>query len=206
MLYYDLVDLYSPKKIIIEKTKSFQIGDFPLTHAAQFYSFFKSVCSKTSYEIENDFTYDVVVRCRFDLTWDPNQKFEIHDVFPFCVYVPRSFARYSPEQEIILIDYFFFGSSEIMNVLSNIYLFYMTEAKNKIDYLCVNNYGWKFLQPELMLLRYIRERGIQTFTAPHTAPIFLRKNASNLDPFSDFDAINKVYCDHYSPLAENQII
>lgn len=68
----EIVELLKPKKIIFEKSKSFQslqnndaLNGSP--YLSQYYGVLKCARLKKEYEIENDFIYDSVVRLRFDL-------------------------------------------------------------------------------------------------------------------------------------------
>ena len=72
-------NIYNPKKIIIETPKTFNIDVFKNANFSQaspnncismWYSIFNSNKLKSDYEFENNFKYDLVIRCRFDILFD----------------------------------------------------------------------------------------------------------------------------------------
>ena len=64
---------YNPKKIKTEDQKEFDYfrdvdygGQHPISPYSMFYSIKESNKLKTQFEIENNFKYDIVIRCRFE--------------------------------------------------------------------------------------------------------------------------------------------
>lgn len=75
----DALNLYRPVKYLIQQQIPFENGKYPertmpgiKSHNlfSMFYSIYKSNQLKTEYEKENNFTYDIVIRCRFDIKLD----------------------------------------------------------------------------------------------------------------------------------------
>lgn len=75
----DVLNLYRPVKYLIQQQIPFENGKYPertmpgiKSHNlfSMFYSIYKSNQLKTEYEKENNFTYDIVIRCRFDIKLD----------------------------------------------------------------------------------------------------------------------------------------
>tara|TARA_R110000744_G_scaffold121499_1_gene226163 strand:- start:2 stop:886 length:885 start_codon:yes stop_codon:yes gene_type:complete len=78
-----MVELYKPKKYLVENQKKFSIPDYVGTylagggydenrgqaHYSRWYSFKKSNELKKQYEEENNFKYDLVMQSRLDLCW-----------------------------------------------------------------------------------------------------------------------------------------
>lgn len=151
-----IVDLYKPKKIIIDSPRHFSNSriDFDgsldkyfagyknSVHSKQeyrdirisniysmWYSIMKSIELKKEYELENDFKYDIVIKCRFDL----------------IVRSPIYFGNYNNEklnyQELgqpdgMVSDWINFSNSSNMDVYSTIF--------NNIELLsniCINKHG-----------------------------------------------------------------
>lgn len=74
-----VMELYNPVKCLIQKQIPFENGKYPertlpgiKSHNlfSMFYSIYKSNQLKKEYEKENNFTYDIVIRCRFDIKLD----------------------------------------------------------------------------------------------------------------------------------------
>ena len=72
-----ITELYKPKGFINQPQKIFNIKEDvdyesldPISPYSMFYSIKIANHLKTFYEIENDFKYDVVIRCRFDIIID----------------------------------------------------------------------------------------------------------------------------------------
>lgn len=74
-----IMDKYNPTKIKIEKQKQFDVSLYeganfsnssPFNNMSMYYSLYQSNLLKKEYETDNNFLYDVVIRCRFDITFD----------------------------------------------------------------------------------------------------------------------------------------
>jgi hypothetical protein len=113
--------LYNPKKIIVEPRQKWEINKYinrlgPGSHGAEqmfgmFYGVYKSNQLKIDYEKENNFIYDIVIRCRPDIYFD--SILDIQKINGICF--PK-FGNYSG-----LNDQFAFGDSHSMNLYSKLY-------------------------------------------------------------------------------------
>lgn len=72
----ELKRFFSPKSMIVEKQKTFEIPDWILgdekrkqNHYSKWYSNKESVDLMLKYQIENNFTYDFAMIARFDIAW-----------------------------------------------------------------------------------------------------------------------------------------
>lgn len=73
----EIVNLYKPKKYLIEPQIEFEIPSFikanhrrAFAHLSRWYSYSEAVKLKADYEKVNDFKYDLVLVQRFDLCWN----------------------------------------------------------------------------------------------------------------------------------------
>src|ERR1039457_6129089 len=119
--------LYNPKKILIEPSKNWNATKYisrmgsglrhPEILFGMFYGVYKSNQLKISFENENNFCYDIVIRVRPDIYFENSLNI---DELKKCqespsIYFPK-FGNYSG-----LNDQFCFGSSSEMNLYSELY-------------------------------------------------------------------------------------
>lgn len=91
---------------------------------SMFYSIQYCNLLKQNYEVENNFTYDMVIRTRFDIFFNFDFNFYIHPMYEQTVYTTSGIARFSDELNCFNFDdVFFYGTSSTMNIMSNIYSF-----------------------------------------------------------------------------------
>jgi len=119
-----LLELYKPTAHQIEEPKKFEHninfssenlrdGIQPNNVFSMFYSICRSIELKTAYEKEHNFTYDVVVRLRFDLSFA--ESFNLEQYPMPLLYVTKS------GNPTVYYDIFGFGSSELMNFYGNVF-------------------------------------------------------------------------------------
>lgn len=137
---YHMIDYLKPKRVLvddkIDRIKNNQHGVF----LDLFESFYRSVYLKRDYEIENGFEYDLVVKCRYDLSFsvvmDSSHVFEVPHLWWDDRMFHECMKRYPPEMNGIMTqDVYFFGSSRLMDRVSQLYNFQINNLKlnNKHD-------------------------------------------------------------------------
>ena len=119
-----LVEIYNPKKSKFEKQIIFG-GDDNIAgwekSASRWYGTQQVNKLKQEYEEENNFKYDVVMWTRFDMGFF--EKLNFNEIKDFnCMYVPdnnnpATMKSANPR----ILDYWFFSSSENMDIISNLY-------------------------------------------------------------------------------------
>lgn len=118
-------NLYSPKKILSEKQIEFKTFDWcnyglctPMNLHSMFYSIMMSNNLKKKYEESENFKYDVVIRCRFDINFK-NYKLNLNtiDLDRLNAFTIRP----SPLGYPIINDQFAVSSSQIMDIYSDVY-------------------------------------------------------------------------------------
>lgn len=117
-----ITNLYHPKKIEVSQSIKFETFDvdyglcLPNSVHSMFYSIYKSNSLKKQYESVNDFKYDVVIRCRFDVIID---NFLLEDINDDEYYVSGEIHRSG--QFNVPNDQFCLSSSENMDLYSDLY-------------------------------------------------------------------------------------
>lgn len=134
----EIIELYKPKKIVIEDTNNIKLielskniilsknisGGFsvdPLRSLAMFRKIYLCNELKKQYELEYNFKYDYVIRCRFDLRLNKKINFDENDIN----YLNVSYSPYLNIGDIepnMINDSFAYSSSINMDKYSNIYI------------------------------------------------------------------------------------
>ncbi|ATZ80608.1 hypothetical protein BMW23_0561 [Bodo saltans virus] len=142
-----IIDLYKPKKYLIESQREFlntnMNHDVMLSSYARYYlkeNFTKMIYSswysvqqsnllKEQYRLENDFTYDCVIRARFDTIF--NQKVDCKNSNLDIINIS---CRDLPVNDMT-DDRFAYSSNKNMNIYSNIfgYIDYIHNKRQKMD-------------------------------------------------------------------------
>jgi hypothetical protein len=152
---------YKPKRMITtnvfnnENLKKYPDihPDWPARNVVHMlYSVFRSNHEKRQYELEQGFTYDVVIRSRFDYAL--NRTLPLNDVSANKVYVPKDMVKGQiPPNGIICNDQFAYGSSATMDLYSN--TFWMIDLATSLN--CPMS-GEDLLSANLQIHGLIREK------------------------------------------------
>ncbi len=92
------------------------------------YSIMRANELKTEYELNNYMTFDIVVKTRFDLCYDPAKTFDdiikqYHPILPTSLYCNTHY--FSNEFfQVNVDDVFYFGSSSVMNIVDGFYRYF----------------------------------------------------------------------------------
>jgi len=118
----ELIEIYSPKKVVFEKQKIFHAKKKLHRMYSRFYSTQKAMNLKSAYEKENNFKYDFVMITRFDLIWHTLIDFKKLDSRKF--YIGKwNVVNYDSKEVSPLFqsggykfnDLYFISNSEFMN-------------------------------------------------------------------------------------------
>jgi hypothetical protein len=155
-----IIDKLNPKSILVEEQKIFEkryldSQNWSCYHPTKnpnpsqniqsmFYSINKSNLLKKYYEIDNGFTYDCVIRCRFDYLF--TKKYDLSK-FDMNVLNTKSDCKHT---SYAINDHLALGNSQIMDVYSSV--FFNLEM--------YYNMGVQF-NPEVILGYHIQSSGIQ---------------------------------------------
>lgn len=113
---------YNPRAIKIDE---FDRAKFPRAWDPMFYSFTNSLMLKRIYELENNFQYDIVVKARLDVVYNPALEFPINRVWPGHCYTCTPISKFPSEFNYYNFDdVCFWGNSATMDLVSDIYRTY----------------------------------------------------------------------------------
>jgi hypothetical protein len=148
-----VIQTYNPKKYIIDSYSPNTPSETNYNFRSMFKSIYESNRLKIEYELENNFKYDIVIRCRFDIVID-----EIRD---FSVYSKDMLIAKSGTLDglPVINDIFAFGSSETMDVYSDVINHLETiieKLKSKQRTLCA----------ETIISQHLTNHNIQTSMLP----------------------------------------
>lgn len=155
----NFISAYKPKYFLVENQKKYYqeiLENYGSTGTLinAYYSFYKSIELKKTYEQENNFTYDVVVKLRPDIIFPKDRTFD------------QDLLEYSANPEAIYSlrhdDIYQIGNSANMNIAAD---FYNTKSlhgnldwpmnkflswleKNKINFTGLNDYRSTIIRPE----------------------------------------------------------
>ena len=124
----NIIDTLNPKKYIFESRKPISYWNCDLLvdkqfgnwTAEQFYSLYYVSLLKREYEMENRFTYDVVLRVRTDLWFD--QPFTIEPPIPNHMY--SSHCSYDVKYNVYRVgDIFYYADSHTFDEIARIWKF-----------------------------------------------------------------------------------
>ena len=194
--YDRFIEIYKPKKSKLEtKKQEFFYGN---DHwSALFYSFSQTVSMKREYELENNFEYDLVVKSRPDVIFNPNEKpqwpwaFETnaHKLLEFKETYSNNklFTTHgdSMNQEFGMFninDCVFLSNSYTMDLMMNMY-FYRQQKINKN----ISNYGnYDIMGPGVLMNEFCHDYGI----TPIVGVDFMETLIKDGCP-TDLDLLNK---------------
>jgi hypothetical protein len=136
--------------------------------------------------------YDVIVKCRFDIIWNPTVKFSL----PLLVTPNTLYATHigkSKDLHNMVNDRFFFGDSNTMYALTNVRDEVMAHPQFN------GSKGSMLIFPEGAIYTYCEKHNIQIKLATYDnfQEVIVRKQCAGMDACIDFDEILKVHNNFY---------
>lgn len=194
----DISTVYNPKYFEVE---NFSKKRFPMAWDGLFYSFMKTIHNKKKYELENNFKYDVVVKSRLDVIFDPQKIFNFR-VTPLTAYTSHPVTKMLREfNGNNFSDVLFYGDSNTMDILGNTYRYAKIKhsessianntKNNIIDY-------FSYYGPGVTLYEYMTQHGIYPTYNDIYEYAVVRYDCIGLDSISDFGQISKTGLEWYS--------
>ena len=112
-------DAYMPKDIIIEE---YTKDRFIRSWDPMFYSFARSLMLKRDYELTHSFQYDLVIKARMDVIYNPAMQFPLQRVWPGVCYTSTPVSKFASEFNYNNFDdVLFYGDSPTMDLISDLY-------------------------------------------------------------------------------------
>jgi hypothetical protein len=176
------INMLNPKVVLIEKR-----SDLPIDSGwnSLFYGIMISNNLKKQYEVCNNFRYDIVVRTRYDMIYPPNKKFSSNTIDDrMRLFVNHATRMPSEYNKINVSDVFFYGTSGVMDVVSDSYRHF--SQKNTV-YREDDSY---LIGPGVMLGEYCTKYNIVVSQHDEIFPeVIYRKECIPRDPIQDYEFI-----------------
>lgn len=196
----EIGDIYNAKAFIHQPPKFIT----NTIYGSLFESMRKSFILKRDYELENGFEYDIVVKARLDMIYDPAERFFVHEPAVLSAYAPEYPYRMPREFNAANFnEVLFYGNSPTMDLIGDAYLSVIKECtwdhynanSDKMIETIHMKYG-----PGAYLNHYMARHSISAFPAPRIFQwTVVRQEAEdrNLDSIDDYSTIRKIHEDFY---------
>lgn len=176
----------SPKNNLLNINK-------PTTFAHMSYSILKANELKQQYEYTNDMRFDLVIRTRHDLCYDPTCKFDNflpEKPLPTALYCEN---YYFPNEYYLphINDIFYFGNSRIMDVVDGFYRYYGTGKFYQMVGENFNDHAYSVSGYNVNLYKWVVTKNILIRNLPIRFCTVFRKNAENYDWVTEYKNIQK---------------
>jgi hypothetical protein len=167
----------------------------PAAWRSMFYSMMIANNLKYKYEIENDLTFDLVVRSRLDVCYSPAETLDLFvpaRIDPTTLYCNTAIM----EREYMLPainDIFYMGSSHVMDLIDSFYRVYHNGDFFKLTESNFYDPGYKLVGPGVLLYKWLTMKNILPQHIAVSSQPILRNNVSCLRWPEDFDNIVKEF-------------
>lgn len=156
-----------------------------------FYSAMYANHLKKQYEIENDFRYDLVIKTRYDLIYDPSMQFKINHPLEseYEIYILHNGRMFPEYIRINFSDVMYYGSSRAMDCVSEIYKY--------INYNIEREDNREQIGPGCLLTEYTNKNNLRGNIVRTFNETIYRKSAIPLDPFLNYQEIAEHHINYY---------
>lgn len=194
-----IVSAFQPKGYELQKWHPLR---FKRAWDSMFYSHAKSLMLKREYELEQNFQYDIVVKCRLDVVYNPRYRMCLNRVMPKVCYslnvnvFPIEFNYYNFD------DVIFYGDSPTMDLVGDLYSTYRVKHSDEhqlsnsksLDIDQTLHYG-----PGCLLYDHMMHLGVHP-ERRHTFDYAVVRSTAvneNLDGITDYDRIKQKWIEWY---------
>jgi hypothetical protein len=197
-----IIETFRPLRF---EQEEFITNNFHRAWDPMFYSHAKSLMLKRNYELDFDFEYDLVIKARLDVVYDPNIKFPIQLMYPSLTCYSSNISKFPSEfNSNSFDDVIFWGNSPTMDLVADQYhSFILDNEKNSTTYgkntnspedLNINT----FLGPGTLLYDHMKKIEVR-MEKIGIAYAVVRSTAvdANLDPIKDYDEVRKKWFEWY---------
>ena len=197
-----LVDWYKPKGCMFDDRKQdfFYANDH---WSSLFYSMAHSMMLKRQYEIDNDFEYDLVIKTRPDVVFDPRYHFSWEPLEDNILFATQGGLMESEFHMFNTNDMVFYGTSYTMDLVIPMYFYRqkMLDQRNLFkDKLFTGSMG-----PGVLMQEYFRDYGITTQSIQPNRSTFIETLVKlgcpqdlNLMDHNEFHKMEKYFRDWYT--------
>jgi len=189
-----IIDAFNPVRF---EQEEFIQDKFIRAWDPMFYSHAKCLMLKRNYELDFDFEYDLVIKARMDVVYDPNLKFPIQKIYPTMTCYSCNITKFPSEfNSNNFDDVIFWGNSSTMDLVGDLYHSHVLDYDSKYNVLL--KYPREDLDvithlgPGPLLYNHMKKLEISPEKIPFTyAVIRYTMIEDNLDPMKDFDKIRE---------------
>ena len=197
-----VVDWYKPKGCMFDDRKQdfFYANDH---WSSLFYSMAQSMILKRQYEIDNDFEYDLVIKTRPDVVFDPRYHFSWEPLEDNILFATQGGLMESEFHMFNTNDMVFYGKSYTMDLVIPMYFYRqkMLDQRNLFkDKLFTGSMG-----PGVLMQEYFRDYGITTQSIQPNRSTFIETLVKlgcpqdlNLMDHNEFHKMEKYFRDWYT--------
>ena len=195
--YSKFINHYAPKKAVQEdKTKEFFYDE---DHwSSLFYSFGQSVLLKQQYELENNFRYDLVIKTRPDIVFNPNFHAHIsHVLNDNQIYTTHGGVMPDEYHNINFNDCVFYSNSYTMDLLTNMYAYRQRIIREDQEFRKYRNPGP--MGPGVLMHDFFREYGITPYFSTGWQETLLKEGVPKVDLFNpeEFQKVEQYFRNWY---------
>ena len=158
--FKEIVEWYDCKKSIydIMDQKYFYDNDH---WSSLFYSFSQSIMLKRQYEIDNDFEYDLVIKSRPDIVFDPKRHFTYEHLEDDHLHTTHGGNMEHEFGMFNINDICFYSNSYTMDMLVNLYFYRQKVINGNSGYnMEEGDLNFQALGPGTLIQEYCRDYGI----------------------------------------------
>ena len=192
---------FKPKSLIVENyvKDRFYLRSFdPL-----FYSLSRSLLLKRDYELQNNFQYDLVIKARLDVIYNPANKFPLQHVWPGICYTASLISKFPSEFNYNNFDdVLFYGNSPTMDLIGDLYN--MHNVEKPFEDQVVNQVGINldpifYYGPGCLLYKYLTKLGIHPDGSRMFEYAVMRSTAidAKLDAVYQYEEIRRKWFEWY---------
>jgi hypothetical protein len=196
----DIKNTYLPKGCIIEE---YSKERFIRSWDPMFYSFARSMMLKRDYELTHSFQYDLVVKVRLDVIYNPARQFPLQRVWPGVCYTSTPVSKFPSEFNYNNFDdVLFYGDSPTMDLMGDLYnhhditrpLEYQYKNQAELNLDPVLYYG-----PGCLLYKYMTTLSIHPDGSRPFEYAVVRSTAveAKLDSIYNYDEIRRKWFEWY---------
>jgi len=197
----EIIETYSPKEFEQEEWNETK---FVSPWEPMFYSFNKSLMMKREYELNNNFQYDLVVKARLDIIYNPNNNFNTFFTSPGVCYTCQPIRKFPSEFNYNSFDdVIFYGDSPTMDLVGDLYHSYLILHSNKIlndrEYNDLNLLPTIYYGPGTLLYSHLINLGIHPDVGTHIEYVVVRSTSieEDTDSIRDYEKIKQKYIEWY---------
>tara|TARA_B110000858_G_C17801169_1_gene475378 strand:+ start:2796 stop:3590 length:795 start_codon:yes stop_codon:yes gene_type:complete len=192
----DFKNTFQLKSFEVDKRKqdSFRGNDH---WSALFYSLSKSILQKKKYELDNNFKYDVVVKSRPDVVFNPHNVFAHPRLYNNVIFSTHGSPMKMEFDMFNVNDCVFYGNSYTMDLIPNLYFYrqFGIQEDNIENYRNIHPLG-----PGTLMNEYFKDYGVHAVVDSQFHEILLKEGCpTDLDllELKDFNIMKKYFSAWY---------